>query len=262
MGSGYDMGAHHRAGEEEYGDPIYLQKNSTTVQRAMNTLSNEAKWQQGVNNSNDIKRTHLTTYNSARCDMLHIFDELLSKEEENEEKSEEKKEEKIKGKKGKKKEKKKRKEKKEKMLGPHGIRGIFLSAPGSVSELVEHPRTSQQFPNTSNIDKFVLDDKSQKSNSSLLQSISHSPEKGEQRPLDCDLTGLRFNIFLRDPNGMIMQKIEGWDYGNCIETNPWIYLTKLKLNILIKTRTIDVRTKKMKLSCQNCESCQITYVNN
>ncbi|PKY48304.1 hypothetical protein RhiirA4_404271 [Rhizophagus irregularis] len=40
------------------------------------------------------------------------------------------------------------------MLGPHGIRGIFLSAPGSVSELVEHPRTSQQFPNTSNIDKF------------------------------------------------------------------------------------------------------------
>ncbi|CAB4440504.1 unnamed protein product [Rhizophagus irregularis] len=24
-----------------------------------------------------------------------------------------------------------------------------------------------------------------------------SPEKGEQRPLDCDLTGLRFNIFLK-----------------------------------------------------------------
>ncbi|EXX70890.1 hypothetical protein GLOIN_2v1731132 [Rhizophagus irregularis DAOM 181602=DAOM 197198] len=182
-----DMGVHRRAGEEEYGDSIYLQKNSTTVQRATNTLSNKAKWQPGVNNSNDIRRTHLTNYNSAGCDMLHIFDELSY-----EEKSEEKKEEKIEGKKGKKKEKKKRKEKKEKMLGPHGTRGIFLSAPGSVSELVEHPRTSQQFPNTSNIDKFVLDDKSQKSNSSLLRSISHSPEKGEQRPLDCDSTGLRF----------------------------------------------------------------------
>ncbi|CAB5384764.1 unnamed protein product [Rhizophagus irregularis] len=74
------MGVHRRAGEEEYGDSIYLQKNSTTVQRATNTLSNKAKWQPGVNNSNDIRRTHLTNYNSAGCDMLHIFDELSYEE--------------------------------------------------------------------------------------------------------------------------------------------------------------------------------------
>ncbi|PKY49823.1 hypothetical protein RhiirA4_528630 [Rhizophagus irregularis] len=32
MGSGHDMGMHHRDGEEEHGDPIYLQKNSTAIQ--------------------------------------------------------------------------------------------------------------------------------------------------------------------------------------------------------------------------------------
>ncbi|CAB4440503.1 unnamed protein product [Rhizophagus irregularis] len=64
MGSGYELGK--KSMETQY---IY-KKNSTTVQRAMNTLSNEAKWQQGVNNSNDIKRNppyHFTTVPDAIC---------------------------------------------------------------------------------------------------------------------------------------------------------------------------------------------------
>ncbi|GBC13757.2 hypothetical protein GLOIN_2v1791304 [Rhizophagus irregularis DAOM 181602=DAOM 197198] len=94
MESGHDIGMHRRDGKEEYGDPIYLQKNSTAVQRALNTLSKRLKWRSSANNSNNIKRTHITNHNNARCAMFHIFNELLSKEEEKE-KNEGKKEEKI-----------------------------------------------------------------------------------------------------------------------------------------------------------------------
>src|SRR5436190_15183999 len=93
--------------------------------------------------------------------MLHIFDELLSKEEKKEEENEEKKEEKNEGKKGKKK-KKGKKSRGAKSVEIHGSRDIFASAPESISELDVHSRTSSQFQNTSNNNKCILDDKSQR----------------------------------------------------------------------------------------------------
>lgn len=162
-------------------------------QGALNTLSKGLKWRSSTNNSNDIKRTHIINHNNARCAMFHIFNELLSKKEEKEE-NEEKKEEKIEEKGKSNEEEKGKNEEKKKKKGKRslGTRDNFMSASGSVSKLVEHPRASQQLPNTSNINKFILNDKSQKSNSSILKRISHSPEKGEQRLLGCDSTGQQF----------------------------------------------------------------------
>ncbi|CAB4396581.1 unnamed protein product [Rhizophagus irregularis] len=154
MGSGHDMGMHHRDGEEEHGDPIYSQKNSTAIQGAPNTLSN---------NGNNIKRTHITNHNNAGCAMFHTFNELLSEEEEKEE-NEGKKEEKIKEKGESNEEEKGKNEEKKKKKGKRscGTRDIFMSASGSVNKLDEHIRTNQQLHNTSNMHKHVLNNKLQK----------------------------------------------------------------------------------------------------
>uniref|UniRef100_A0A1D1Z470 Uncharacterized protein n=1 Tax=Anthurium amnicola TaxID=1678845 RepID=A0A1D1Z470_9ARAE len=203
MGSGHDMEFRRKDGEEEHGDPICLQKNSTTVQGASNTFSDKPQWLPGANNSNDIKRTHLINHNNAGRVMFHIFDELSTKEEKKEE-NEGKKEEKDEGKKedkneGKKEEnneekkgkKEKKTKKKGKRLRSHGTKDVFKSAPGPANKL-DDPRTNQQLQNTPNMREHVLDGKSQKNNSSLVRSIRHN---GEQRALGYDSSGQRFVSF-------------------------------------------------------------------
>jgi hypothetical protein len=161
-----------------------------------NTLSKKLKWRSSANNGNDIKRTHIINHNNAGRAMFHIFNELLSEEEEKEE-NEGKKEEKIEEKgesneeeKGKNEEKKKKKGKRSR-----GTRDIFMSASGSISKLDEHIRINQQLHDTSNMHKHVLDNKSQKNNGSLLRGICHSPENSGQNSLGYDSKEKRFVSF-------------------------------------------------------------------
>ncbi|RGB34635.1 hypothetical protein C1646_760350 [Rhizophagus diaphanus] len=200
MGSGHDMGMHRRDGKEEHRDPIYLQKNSTAVQGALNALSKRLKWRSSANNGNDIERTHITNHNNAGCAMFHILLSEEEKKEENEGKKEEKIEEKGESneeEKGKNEEKKKKKGKKSR-----GTRDIFMSASGSVNKLDEHIRTNQQLHDTSNMHKHVLDNKSQKNNGSLLRG----PENRGQNSLGYDPKEQRFISFPSKLRWNVMSK--------------------------------------------------------
>ncbi|RIA86774.1 hypothetical protein C1645_828775 [Glomus cerebriforme] len=186
MGSGNDSGMYCRDGDE---DSKYLRKNSTAVQERSNTLSNRPRWQCDSNIDNDIKQEKKEE----------------EKEEEKEEKNEGKKEEKNEGKKeeknegikGKKKRKKRQKKMEKDCRGAKSVevnepRDIFTSTPGSVSKLDEHSRTSQPLQKTSKDGKCVLDDKSQKNNSS---HISYSSDYGRQNFLGQDSKEQRFISF-------------------------------------------------------------------
>jgi hypothetical protein len=103
-------------------------------------------------------------------------------------------------KKRKRKKKTKRKKKRKKRRGAksmenHGPRDIFMSTLESVSKLDEHSRKSPQLQETSIIGKRVLDNKSQKDNSSLFRSISYSSENGRQNSLSYDSKEQRFESF-------------------------------------------------------------------
>ncbi|GET52499.1 hypothetical protein GLOIN_2v1791304 [Rhizophagus irregularis DAOM 181602=DAOM 197198] len=210
MESGHDIGMHRRDGKEEYGDPIYLQKNSTAVQRALNTLSKRLKWRSSANNSNNIKRTHITNHNNARCAMFHIFNELLSKEEEKE-KNEGKKEEKIEEKgesnedeKGKNEEKIRKKEKN--LMEQKTFLCQHLDQLTSWMNILELTNNFMIRPTCINM-SWITNRKRITENNDLF-------------------------LFPQNPDGTICQSQEMWDYGNCAETNPWTHLTKLKPDYL------------------------------
>ncbi|RIA79442.1 hypothetical protein C1645_840680 [Glomus cerebriforme] len=126
----------------------------------------------------------MDNFNNSTPDVLSSSKAIM-REEENKEKKEEKNERK----KEKKKKKKGKRSRGAKSMETHGSTDIFTSAPGSVSKLTVHSRTSPQLQNTSNIDKCIIDDKSQKkkNNSNLLWNISNSPKKEGQKSLGYDL---------------------------------------------------------------------------
>src|SRR6185295_18781634 len=64
-------------------------------------------------------------------------------------------------------------------------------------------------------------------------------------------------FFPRDQNGIIIPRIEFWEFGNCVETNSWIRLSRWRPDLPIESRTISVRTAEVKTPCQNCKICLI-----
>ncbi|CAG8473265.1 12883_t:CDS:2 [Ambispora leptoticha] len=122
------------------------------------------------------------------------------------------------------------------------INDILRQHLNQIAEWIKNFRTTQ-FCKHSNDSKHVLDQVSKNRKAPYGASVIVPNEIDRVSLIELREENDLY-LFPRNPNGMITQNPERWGLGNCAETNPWTQLAQLRSNIPIRTRTINIQTKK------------------